>query len=165
MELKTLENYIISAEKAFADEEYMEGMRFLENVLTIEPNYSKAHNHLGWLYIYHIKDWEKAEKHLKYAIKCKPKYDAPYIHLSHIFFERGRFDEFSELLEQALKLNSLDKGFIYNELGRMYEAKGKFRMAIKYFKESIKCTFNHEELKITINNIKRCRRKRRILWF
>ena len=74
METFRLENYILRAESAFEKNEYLEGMNFSENALGIEPTYAKAHNHMGWFYLYPLEDWSKAEKHLKLALK----YDANY---------------------------------------------------------------------------------------
>jgi tetratricopeptide (TPR) repeat protein len=84
METLVLEKYILDAEKAFEEKNYMEGMRLLQEALLIEPHYGKAHNHLGWLYLYQINDWEKAEIHLNLALK----YAAPHTFTCRTFFSK-----------------------------------------------------------------------------
>lgn len=165
MEILVLEKYIQQAEKAFDENDHMEGMRVLEEALTLEPYYGKAHNHMGWLYIYHVNDWDKAETHLKLALQYAPAYSAPYIHMAHILFERRRFDELNRLLQKALQGGVVQRSFIHNEMGRMSEVKGKLHLAIRYYKKAIRWTFNEREMNVYKDNIRRCRDKRLVLLF
>jgi len=165
METMVLERYILNAEKAFEQNDYMEGLRLLEEALAIEPYYGKAHNHLGWLYLFQLNDWAKAETHLNLALKYAPDYHAPYIHMSHLLFEKGRFKELTELLEKALNVGGVQKSFVFNEYGRMYEVNGKLRKAVGFYKTAVRWTFSEQELNICKDNIRRCRDKRWILMF
>jgi len=165
METMVLERYIQNAEKAFEQNDYLEGMRLLEEALTIEPNFGKAHNHMGWLYLYQITDWVKAETHLRLALKFAPAYSAPYMHMSYILFAKGRFEELTGLLEKAMMVGGIQKSFIYNEYGRMSEANGKLRKAVKFYKTAVRWTFNEQELNVYKDNIRRCRDKRWVLMF
>jgi tetratricopeptide (TPR) repeat protein len=165
METMVLERYIQNAEMAFEQKDYLEGMRLLEEALTIEPNFGKAHNHMGWLYLFQITDWVKAETHLRLALKYAPAYSAPYIHMSHMLFEKGRFEELTELLENAMTVGGISKSFIYNEYGRMFEVNGKLRKAVTFYKTAVRWTFNEQELNVYKDNIRRCRDKRWIFMF
>lgn len=165
METLVLERYILDAEKAFERNDYLEGLRILEEVLTIEPNYGKAHNHLGWLYLFQLTDWNKAEIHLRLALKYASGYNAPYIHMAHLLFEKGQFEELTGLLEKAKTVGGVQKSFIYNEYGRMFEVNGKLKKAIKSYKTAVRWSFNEQELNIYKDNIRRCRDKRWILLF
>ena len=120
---------------------------------------------MGWLYLFQINDWEKAEMHLKLALKYAAEYSAPYLHMSHILFEKRRFDEFYKLLDKASAIGGIQKSFIFNEYGRMNEVKGKLRKAVKNYKKAILWTFNDHDLNIYKDNIRRCRDKRWILMF
>jgi tetratricopeptide (TPR) repeat protein len=165
MDTMVLERYIQNAEMAFEQKDYLEGMRLLEEALTIEPHYGKAHNHMGWLYLFQIIDWAKAETHFRLALKHMPTYSAAYIHMSHMLFENGRFEELTELLEKAITVGGVQKSFIYNEYGRMFEVNGKLRKAVKFYKNAVRWTFNDQELNVYKDNIRRCRDKRWILMF
>jgi tetratricopeptide (TPR) repeat protein len=165
METMVLERYIQNAEKAFEQNEYMEGMRLLEEALTIEPNYGKAHNHLGWLYLFQINDWTKAETHLRMALKYSPAYGPAYIHMSHMLFEQRKFDELTKLLENALKVGGVQKSFVYNEYGRIAEVSGNFNKAVRYYKTAIRWSFGEQEIGVYRDNIRRCRDKRWIMMF
>ena len=69
MSMHNFEEYVVNAEKAFEKGLYMEGKAFLDDAVSMEPTYGKAHNHLGWFYMYHLDDYVKAESHLKLALK------------------------------------------------------------------------------------------------
>lgn len=164
MESILLEKYIKTAEKAFEEKDFMEGMRLLEEALTIEPHFGKAYNHMGWLYLYHLNDWDKAESYLKLALKFSPKYSAPYIHLSYMLFEKGRFDELNELLKNALDVGGVQKSFIFNEYGQIDKARGKYSQAIRNYKTALQWSFNDQDITECKNHIKRCKKKRWIKW-
>ncbi len=164
MEIMVLERLIQQAESAFERKEYLEGMQLLEEALIAEPNYGKAHNHMGWLYLYQIHDMEKAEKHLNYALKYSPNYSAPYFHMAKVLFDSRRFDELKSLLEKASDA-SVSMSFINNEYGRMYEVHGKMRKAVEFYKKAFRWSMDEQEMNVYKDNIRRCRDKRWILFF
>ena len=165
MTLRILEQCMLDAERAFEERLYLEGKGYLEEALAEEPTYGKAHNHLGWLYLYHLNDLDKAERHLKLALKYTNSYKAPYIHMSTLLFDQGRFDEYELILAQAEQVPGVEKSFIFNEYGRLNEVKGQYRSAIKSYKDAIKWSLNDHEIAIAKDNIKRCRNKRWIFMF
>jgi Tfp pilus assembly protein PilF len=160
METVVLENYIQMAEKAFDSNDYAQGMKYLEEVLMLEPHYGKAHNHMGWLYIYSMKDWGKAETHLNLAMKYAPNYAPVYLHMSHILFEQGRFYDLEKLLEKANQTGGVQKTFIWGMLAKIKEVNGQYREAIKLTKKAIRWSLDDQEFKNLREDIKRCRKKR-----
>lgn len=163
METLVIEKYILQAENEFENGNYLEGMGYLEEALTHEPHYGKAHNHMGWVYLFHLNDWVKAEKHLRTAIKYNPNYGPTYMHMAYMLFEQGKFSELETLLQKAVDIGGVNKTFIYTELGRMLEVKAKFGKAIGMYKKSIRWSFNDKELSEIKDHIHRCRRKRWLL--
>ncbi|MEO1055176.1 MAG: tetratricopeptide repeat protein [Bacteroidota bacterium] len=161
METQLMQNYIYDAEQAIIQEQYLEGKAILEEALSIEPGLAKAHNHMGWLYLFHLNDHNAAEYHLRLAMKCEPEYGSPYLHLTTLLLERGAFDDVREILDKALDLKDLNKASVYYDYGRYYETMGKFNKAIKKYKEAIRHSMDHDEITLFRGNIKRCR----IKWF
>lgn len=157
-----LEQFILDAERAFEEQLFLEGKGYLEEALAEEPTYGKAHNHLGWLYLYHLNDLDRAERHLKLALKYTTNYKAPYIHMSTLLFDMGRFDECEQMLVQADHMPGVEKSFIHNEYGRLNEVKGLYRAAIRSYKDAIRWSLSEHEIAVAKDNIKRCRNKR---WF
>lgn len=160
MTMEALRKYVIDAERAFEQREWLEGRDILHQALEIEPVYAVAHNHLGWLYVYHLIDYNLAEMHLKLALKYAPGYHAPYLHMAQLLFDAGRLDELMVLLDKASKVTGVSKSFIYNDLARVYEVKGQYRKAVNQYKLAARWAFDEHEMLTIKKNIKRCRQKK-----
>ncbi|MGB3463789.1 MAG: O-linked GlcNAc transferase, partial [Cyclobacteriaceae bacterium] len=99
--MQILERYILDAEQAFENQEFLQGKELLEYALAEEPTYGRAHSHMGWLYLYHLNDLEKAESHLRLALKYAATYGAVYQHMATLLFDSNRLREHEDLLEVA----------------------------------------------------------------
>jgi len=160
MTLQVLEQFVLDAEKAFEQELYLEGKNYLESALMEEPTFGKAHNHLGWMYLYHLDDFVIAERHLKLALKYAKQYSAPYIHMLHLLFEAKRLDEFEQLIAKALYVPGVKKSFLFNEKGRLSEVHGNSTQAIKWYRNAIRWSMDDREINLIKDNIRRARSKR-----
>jgi tetratricopeptide (TPR) repeat protein len=160
MSFKNYESYVIDAEKAFEQGLYQEGKAYLDNALAEEPTYGKAHNHLGWFYMFHVGDYEKAEVHLRLALKYAKRYSAPYIHMIQLLFEVERMDEHEKLIAKAMYVPGVKKSFLYNEVGRSQEVAGKILQAIKFYRMAIRWSMDEEEIKVIRQNLRRAKSKR-----
>lgn len=165
MNAQALLKYILDAERAFEQQEWLEGRDLLYQALEIEPVYAKAHNHLGWLYIYHLTDYQQAEVHLRLALKYAPGYHAPYLHMAQLLFDAGRLVELESLLNKAMKVAGVNKSFIYNDLGRVHEVRGKFSKALHWYKTAARWCLDDREIQVIRDNIRRCRQKRWMLFW
>ena len=159
MSFKTYESYVLDAEKAFEQGLYLEGKAYLDNAIAEEPTYGKAHNHLGWFYLFHEGDYEKAEVHLKLALKYAKQYSAPYIHMILLLFEVERLDEHEKLIAKAMYVPGVKKSFLYNEVGRNKEITGKIFQAIKFYRKAIRWSMDEEEIRMIRQNLGRAKGK------
>lgn len=160
MSLQNYEQYVLDAEKAFEQQLYLEGKAYLENALAEEPTYGKAHNHLGWFYMFHLEDYEKAEVHLRLALKYAKQYSAPYVHMIQLLFEAKRLDEHEKLVAKAMYVPGVRKSYLYTEDGRRNEVTGKVSKAIKFYRMAIRWSTDEKEIEIIRENIRRARGKR-----
>ena len=160
MEFQELEQYVLHAEKAFEQGQYLEGKALLEKALTEEPTYGKAHNHLGWLYLARLDDFEKAERHLKLALKYSQKYSAPYIHMITLLFELKRMEEHESLIATAMEVPGMSRSFLFSEKGKASEVKGKYTQAIKWYRLAIRWSMEESEINAIRNYMKRAKSKR-----
>lgn len=165
MTTRVLQQYILDAEKAFERHEWLEGRDLLHEALEMEPVFAKAHNHLGWLYLYYLIDYNLSEMHLKLALKYAPGYHAPYLHMAQLLFDTGKWEELERLLNKAMGISGVQKSFIYNDLGRLHEVKGEYRKAITNYKLAIRYSFDTKEIDTFRDNIKRSRNKRWVLFW
>lgn len=159
MSFKTYESYVLDAEKAFEQGLYLEGKAYLDNAIAEEPTYGKAHNHLGWFYLFHEGDYEKAEVHLKLALKYAKQYSAPYIHMILLLFEVERLDEHEKLIAKAMYVPGVKKSFLYNEVGRNKEITGKIFQAIRFYRKAIRWSMDEEEIRMIRQNLGRAKGK------
>jgi tetratricopeptide (TPR) repeat protein len=165
MTTQVLEQYILDAERAFQEQQFLDGKNYLEEALAIEPTWGKAHNHMGWLYLYQLADWEKAEQHLGLALKYTARYSAPYLHMAHLLFESRRFDELMDLLKTAAHIPGVQRSFVHNEHGRVHEVNGRYSKAIKSYRLALRWALDEQEIQVIRDNIRRIHYKRwSFLW-
>ncbi|MEQ9166967.1 MAG: hypothetical protein RLO12_11965 [Fulvivirga sp.] len=160
MYVEYIEHVLEEADRAIEVRDYHMAERLLKGALYDEPGYAKVHNHLGWLYQYYIVNQNQAELHFKYAIRFDPKFDAPYIHLSNMYIDNRRYTDLREMMEGALKVDGVNKSFIYENYGKTHEASGEFSKAIKYYKMAIYETIDSYDADEIKSSIKRCKYKR-----
>lgn len=154
-----IEELFLEADRAFDDGNLAEGKKILEEILSEEPSFGKAHNHLGWLYKTKYQDFRLAEKHFKLAIKFEPEYPATYINYAYLLRDLVRLDEMEVLLNKALKVEATNKCALYDEFGSLFELRGDFKKAIFYYRKAIQLSLNDKVIEDLRNHIKRCRKK------
>ncbi len=159
MYIKYIEDAIMEADKAIDAYLFDDAKCMLESLLYDEPAYAKVHNNLGWLHQYHIWNKEKAEMHLKYAIRFDPRLKAAYLNIVELYKWDNRYVELRGILEDALKADYKD-AFIYETLGKTYEHTQDFNRAIMYYRDALYTTTDNyigDEIRA---DIKRCKFKR-----
>src|SRR3990172_7670327 len=94
---------------------------------------AKAHTFLGWAYSLHSK-FEEAIKECQIAIELDPDYSNPYNDIGSYLISLRRYDEAIIWLEKAIgAVDYESKHFPYYNLGRIYERKGNWDTAMKYY--------------------------------
>lgn len=163
--MKWIDSYLAEAEQLIANNQVEEGMAILNNLLYEEPGYSDLHNHLGWAYLYYGQNFEQAELHLKMAIRFNERFHAPYQHLANMYLRSHRLGEAIHYATQGLEKEQANKVALYELLGTAYELRGEFSKAIKSYKSAILNSMATFEINNIKDGIKRCRKKRVILFF
>lgn len=157
-----IEDLFLEAEKALDEGNHREGKRILTEILSEEPSYGKAHNHLGWLYKSKYQDFRAAERHYKLAIQFEPEYASSYLNYAYMLRDLNRLSEMESLLHKALTIPSINKCGVYDEFGSLYELRGEYNKAIKNYRLAIRFCLNDNILEELRKNIKRCRKKKSI---
>jgi len=99
------------------------------------PEDELVQNNLGSIYM-EKKDYEKAMKHIKEAIKIAPYYVDAHFNLAAIYNKRGQYDQEFKELKKVLELNP---NFLnaYISLGNFYEKIGSNDKAIETYKKAM----------------------------
>src|SRR5436190_6173065 len=158
MKLAWLDKHLSEAEQMMYEDRVQEGLNLMHDLLYDEPGYGYLHNHLGWAYLYYTKDADKAEQHLKLAVKFMPEYPASYQHLGTLYARAGRYDEALEVLKEALTKPNAYRVAILEGMANAYELKQQYAKAIRTYKEALASTVGVDVDKLN-EGINRSRKK------
>lgn len=112
--------------------EIAEAKQMLIGILEDEPDFGRAHNHLGWLYRVKLSNFERAEYHLRLAVKFAPDFPAGYLNYCHLLMETSEFEKLGELAEKALTVRGIFLPAVYHFLAVVAEKKGELQVAMKW---------------------------------
>ena len=105
---------------------------------------AKAHTYLGWAYSLHSK-FEEAIDECKIAIKLDPDFGNPYNDIGSYLIHLNKFDEAISWLEKAIEAVDYDpRHYPYFNLGRIYEKRGDWFTAKKYYEDALKINPDYE---------------------
>ena len=139
--------------------EVAEAKDVLIGIIGDEPDYGRAHNHLGWIYRVKLSDYTRAEYHLRLAVKFAPDYPAGYIHYGNILMELGEVEKLSELTEKAFKVRGLEKSTVFHFMAVVQEMKGDQLAAMKLLKRAKDESKDEDSLNYLKSEIRRLKGK------
>jgi tetratricopeptide (TPR) repeat protein len=154
-----IEELYLEAEADIRNSNFQEAFQKYETILYDDPTYAPAHNSMGWIYKSQFENHDKAENHFRTAIKSDPLYPHPYFHLASVMMEMDRFKELEEHLEHCLEVYTIDKSWVHDRFGMMYEMQGEFAKAIKSYEQAILTTMSNDKIKEYQGDIERCKTK------
>jgi tetratricopeptide (TPR) repeat protein len=154
-----IDEIYLEAEADIRNNNYHEAFEKYENILYEEPGYAPAHNSLGWLFKTQFDNYAKAEMHFKAAIKSDKLYPHPYFHLAALLTDLERFEDLTKHLEYCLKIQTIDKAWVYYRYGMLAEMNGEYNDAIKKYQQAILNCFNNDKVKEYQADIERCKTK------
>jgi len=153
----------LEADKLISDGLIKEALEILSQIINEQPDFGRAHNHLGWIYEQRLKYYDKAEQHYKASIQFSPEYPAGWLNYIYLLTNQRRFDELVKYLEKAMKVRGIYKPYLWNEYASMHELSQNFDSAIHYYNKAIMDTLNKNEIEGYEESIARCEKKRPIL--
>lgn len=143
--MQDVENLFLEVGRAIEGSDIASAKDLLEEILLIDPAYSRAHNHLGWIYETGLEDFEKAKRHYKLAIKfSNGDYPVVYVNYAYLLIKFERFEEAEEIIEEGLKIKGADYAALIYQKGKIAEAKGKYTEACRYYILAGKLSFSKD---------------------
>ena len=111
---------------------------------------AKAHTYLGWAYSLHA-NYEEAIEECKVAIELDPAFGNPYNDIGSYLISLGKLDEAIIWLERAIDAEDYEpRHFPYFNLGRIYERKGDWFTAMKYYQDALDVNPDYEIAKSAV---------------
>lgn len=150
-----IENVIQLAEEAIDDCNYKQAKDLLMSGLAEEPGYPKLHATIGKLYHYEIEDQAMAERHYHLALHFKPAYQEVYEDLAWLYIKHKKYVGLKYWMKKAKKVKGVNKGLVYENLGKVAEAEENYKKALKLFKKGHLKTLNDYDARRLKKHIKR----------
>ncbi|MFN3694468.1 MAG: tetratricopeptide repeat protein, partial [Ignavibacterium sp.] len=108
---------------------------------------AKTHTHLGWALSLE-KRYEEAIEECKIAIDLDPDYGNPYNDIGTYLIALNKFDEAIYWFQKALDAKEYSTPYIpLYHLGKIYEMKGFYFTALKYYSDSMEQNSEFEPAK------------------
>lgn len=155
-----IENVIQLAEEAMDDCNYKQAIDLLESGLAEEPGYPKLHATIGRLYHYDLENLAMAEMHYHFALRFKPAYQAVYEDLAWLYIKHKKYMGLKHWMGKAKQVKGVNKGMVYENLGKVAEAEGNYEKALKLFKKGLLKTLNDCDTSRLKKHIKRNKYKK-----
>lgn len=160
MKIEWIEKYLKEAEQMIFNDDVDQGLKLMSALLYDEPGYGSLHNHLGWAYMYYTDEDERAELHLRMAIKFNPELPAPYLHLGQLLIRLKRYAEAVAILEVGSTKPEANLGVVWHLIGRAHELTSEYRKAIVAYRQAMVSTAGYD-FDYLSEGIKRCKKKKR----
>ncbi|MBL7873421.1 MAG: tetratricopeptide repeat protein [Cyclobacteriaceae bacterium] len=164
VQIEWIEKYLTEAEQMMYNNQVKEGLELLDSLLYDEPGYGSLHNHIGWAYLYYTSDTNRAELHLTMAIRFEELFAPPYLHLGVLYIRLGRYKDAITFLERGLSKHQPNRVALLQHIAQAYELLGEWGQAIKAYKAAMLASVVEHEIDSLTANIKRCRKKRVMLF-
>lgn len=156
------EEQFIEADTLIKENRIEEAVNLLIEILSDDPSFGKAHNHLGWIYETKVKDYVKAEEHYKLAMKVAPAYTASYINYAYLLSSLKRQNDLEAHLKICEMVPGISRATLDNEWAIYYESKGMFDEAIAKYKDYIMQLYDNATIDVAMASIERCKKKKEI---
>lgn len=140
-----------------------ESKAVLNSILEEDPNYGKAHNHLGWICRTKEHNSRNAEIHYKHALDLAPQYGATYMNYAYLLSEEKRYYDLEELLKKAEQVPDVNKNNLAREWGYLYEDTKQYDKAVEKYKEYALGLYDNALIEKAKESILRCKQKLDIL--
>lgn len=133
-------SFAFTREAGFAWVPYAEGFErareAVQRALVLEPDLPEGHARLGWIQMYHDRDWSGAQASFKRALDLAPRSAEVLAMAGALAYDLGRLDESVELYHRALELDPLSSA-TYNRLGLALHHADRFAESVAAFRKAL----------------------------
>lgn len=145
----TAQEYFNKAYKLHLEGKIEDAVDYYRMSIDLYPT-AEAHTFLGWAYSMQGK-YEEAIDECQVAIDLDETYGNPYNDIGSYLIDMGKPDEAVEWLERAINAPRYEERYQpYYHLGRVYEKKGDWFAALRFYADSIKLNSNYETAKLAV---------------
>lgn len=154
--MQDVDSLFIEAGRAIDESDLVAAKSLLEEILMIDPGYSRAHNYLGWIYETRLKNFEKAKRHYELAIKfSQGDYPVVYVNYAYLLIEYDCYEDALTIIEDGMKIKGADRATLIYQKGKVAESLQEFTEAYRLYNYSRKLSFNKDFMNLIDMEIER----------
>ncbi|MFN8698414.1 MAG: tetratricopeptide repeat protein [Flavobacteriales bacterium] len=151
---------IRNADALISENKIAEAVVLMESALFENPDVALLHNNIGWAYLHHLEDPERAFVHLEYAAKIDPRLVSVRIHIATYWNHKGLYRLAETELRAALEGENPDRPYLLYLIARNYELMTEWNLATRTYKEALMETTVEWQFGEITNGLRRVRKKR-----
>jgi len=155
----TIEEKYLKAVDELSYGETPKGLRLLNEIITADPTYARAHYQLGRIFFYDIKDYQAAGYHFQTCAELEPSFPdlyEPYLELL-VFLNMER--KTADVAAKALAVAGVNASAVYKQLGLLHEKHKHWNEALQAYRDAFMEVTDKAEKHEIEDNIARVRQK------
>ena len=129
-----VERLFYNADELMDRGEYAEAKEMLVELLAEDPTYAMAHNHLGWMYTHKLYNLQRAEEHLKLALKYAVGCSPPYMNYAVMLYEKNDYRLLRKFVDESLEVPGVDVFYFLTLKAATFEVEGLYTQALDVLK-------------------------------
>jgi len=152
-------DYIMRASQLIDEYQFLKAKQVLEELLEKEPAHGQGHHLLAFVLLTGMDNMADAERHYKLAIQFAPRFPYAYRNYAQLLIYGGRYEAAIEVVDQALKMHSIEQSIFYANKGKALELLKRFKEAKTNYKLAIACTTNDHDISNYEEHVKRVKKR------
>src|ERR1700761_3964410 len=132
----TIEEKYLQAVDELTYGENPKALKLLNEIISNEPLYARAHYQLGKLYYYEIKDYQAAGYHFKTCAELEPSFPDVYEDYLHLLVFLNMSRQVQLVKEKAITVAGVNESYIHYLAGLHAEKKREWDNAISSYQEA-----------------------------
>src|SRR6185312_4872804 len=113
------------------------GLQLLNEIISNDPLYARAHYQLGKIYYYTIQDYQTAGYHFKTCMELEPKFPDNYFHYLDLVVFLNMKKQVDNIVNRAMVTPGVNSALIYNLLGLFSEKNRDYAKALTTYKKAL----------------------------
>jgi len=137
-------------------------LKLLNEIITNDPTYARAHYQLALLYYYTIEDYQMAGYHFKLCAELEPDFPEVYEHYLRLVIFLGMDKMVNTIYQKSLTVKGVNQAIINSLLGLFAEKKKDWAKSVSHYQLALLDATNKEEQDNAEADIKRVREKLKV---
>jgi tetratricopeptide (TPR) repeat protein len=132
----TIEEKYLQAVDEVSYGEIPKGLQLLNEIISNDPFYARAHYQVGKIYYYEIKDYQTAGYHFKTCIELEPSFPDVYFHYLHLVVFMNMEKQVMDVIKKSSVTHGVNPADIFDLQGLFFEKNKNWPKALNAYKKA-----------------------------